>query len=107
MEQNIKITGLANRKCPVCGCDKQFNISFDGSDGGCERKMKDGNELLTYSCRCRNCGAILESSYLFVGNLTLAKVNEMTGDEVEKDCYDTTQERDWDKFEKEYNEIGK
>lgn len=89
MAQKINISGVAKWNCQACGCENAHNIDFIGSDGGNERTMKDGNTLLSYSCKCKNCGAILMSSYLFIGNITLEKYNELTGDNVDESIYNT------------------
>ena len=85
MATKINLKGHAKWNCPKCG---SVNITFDGSDGGDETKMKDGkNELLSYSCKCKDCGAILMSSYVFVGNITLEQYNELCERQVDESCY--------------------
>ena len=99
MAQKINISGKSKWNCQNCGCTNK--ISFDGSDSGLEEEMKDGNTILSYSCKCRNCGAILRSSYMFLGNLTLDQYNELVGEKNKCDetCYDDSRERDWDESE--------
>ena len=85
MAKKINIKGVADWKCPVCGDNN--NIVFWGGDGGDEQKTKDGNTILSYSCKCNNCGTILQSSYLFIGNLTIDQFNDLAKYPISEDCY--------------------
>ncbi len=90
-QKKINIKGNAEWNCPICGSK---DITFDGSDGGFTTDTKDckaenlGN-LLSYSCKCKDCGAILQSTYLFLGNLTIAQYNSLAKSQVDESIYDT------------------
>lgn len=80
----VQIKKQGQWECPKCG---NKEMDFECGNGGNELNSTtiNGLSLLYYTCKCKDCGEKIYSTYLFAGNLNEEQFKAIGGEVLPTD----------------------